>query len=93
MLDIIDEELFFDAVWELFDVLDERYTRAKCKALLPRLQATFDMVFETKFVIVDRETGNPMNVNAVLTSREAAEQMLRIVGEDKYEVAILLTDR
>jgi hypothetical protein len=93
MFDILEEELFAEAVWEIFGFLDQRYVADMCKELIPRLNATFDQVFETTFVILDRETGRPMNVNAVLTRRDSVEQFLRILGDDKYEIGILLRDR
>jgi len=93
MFDIFDEEVFADAVWEEFSVLDGNYVGDQCHNLLPRLQATFDEMFETVFVILDRETGNPMNPNAALTKRDAAEEFLKIVGDEKYEIGILLRDR
>ena len=90
MFDVIDEDLFADAVAEIFCVLDKRYIGDLYKELLPRLQATFDGAFETRFVLIETETGKPMNVNAVLTKREAAEEFLEIVGSEKYEIGILL---
>jgi hypothetical protein len=93
MYDLIDEELFTEAVSEQFPMLEQRFVETQCRDLLPRLQATFNQMFETSFVIVDRETRKPLNVNAVLKKRDAADEFLKIVGEDKYEVAILLTDR
>ena len=33
-----------------------------------------------------------MNVNAVLTKRDAAEEFLQVVGADKFEIGILLRD-
>lgn len=93
MFDIFDEEVFADVVWEEFNVLDRNYVGDQCHSLLPRLEATFDQMFETVFIILDRETGKPMNVNAVLTKRDAAEELLKIVGDEKYEIGILLRDR
>ena len=93
MFDVIDEDLFADAVWEHFSVLDQRYVADQCKELLPRLRATFDGAFETCFVILDSETGKPMNVNAVLKSREAAEEFLNILGCEKYEIGMLVRER
>ncbi|MFO0905785.1 MAG: hypothetical protein U0939_22445 [Pirellulales bacterium] len=93
MYDLIDEEIFTEAVGEQFPMLEQLFVETQCRDLLPRLQATYDQMFETSFVIVDRETHKPLNVNAVLKKRDAADEFLKIVGEDKYEVAILLTDR
>ena len=93
MYDLIDEDLFAEAVGEQFPMLDQRYVEAQCHELLPKLQATFDQMFKTSFVIVDRETHRPLNVNAVVDKRDAADVFLKIVGDEKYEVAILLTDR
>ena len=93
MFDIIDPDLFADVVLDHFSVLDRNYVADQCKELLPCLNATFDQTFETSFVILDSETGKPINVNAILTKREAAEEFLKIVGSDKYEIGILLRDQ
>jgi hypothetical protein len=93
MFDLIDEDLFADTVAEHFNVLDERYVADICKELLPEIRATFDGAYETRFVIVENETGKPMNANAILTTREAAEEFLKIVGDDKYGIGLLLLDQ
>lgn len=93
MFDIFDNEHFADAVWDCFSVLDRNYVGDQCKELLPRLNETFDQLFTIRFLIVERETGKPMNVNAVLTKRDAAEEFLKIVGDDKYEIGTLLTEQ
>ena len=93
MFDMFDEEMFLEAVYDCFSVLDRRYVADQCKELQTGLTATFDDVFETTFVIIDRDTGKPMNVNAVLTKRDAAEEFLKIVGSEKFEIGILLKDK
>ena len=93
MFDLIDEDLFADTVADHFGILDEKYVADICAALLPEIRATFDGAYETRFVIVDFETGKPMNVNAVLKTRDAAEEFLKIVGDDKYAIGLLLTER
>ena len=93
MFDIFDNEHFADAVWDCFSVLDRNYVGDQCRELLPRLSATFDQLYTTRFIIVERETGKPLNVNAVLAKREAAEDFLKIVGDDEYEIGLLLTEQ
>jgi hypothetical protein len=93
MFDIIDSDLFTDRVHEIFGVLDRRYVEDLSKELLGSLRATFDGAFETRFIILERETGKPLNVNAVLNTHDAAEQFLRIVGEDKYMIGFLLLEQ
>jgi len=93
MFDLIDEDVFADDVSDFFSVLDVSYVTDICKELLPRLQATFDQAYETRFVIVEIETGKPMNANALLKTRDAAEDFLKIVGDDKYAIGLLLTER
>jgi hypothetical protein len=93
MFDIIDPDIFADVVHEHFSVLDRRYVEDQCKELYPHLQATFDSAFETRFIIINSKTGLPLNVNAVLTSYEAAETFRKIVGELDYEIGYLLINR
>ncbi len=89
MFDIIDDDIFADTVSEIFSVLDRQYVEDCCKELLPRLRATFDGAFETSFVIVDNDTGKPINREAVLKNRDAADEFCRIVGDDRHSVGIL----
>jgi hypothetical protein len=91
MFDLIDEDLFTDALLDVFGILDEQYVRDLASELLEQLRATFDGAYQTQFLIVERDTGKPMNVNALLKTRAAAEEFLTIVG-DQYEIGILLTD-
>jgi arginine repressor len=93
MFDIIDEDLFADAVWEIFSVLDQRYVADLCKELLPRLQATFDAAYDTSFIILDTKTGKPVNVHAVLDSWNTAETLMTILGEDGREIGFLLRNK
>ena len=67
--------------------------RGLCKELYPRLQATFEMAYETRFVILDSETCKPVNVNAVLKTYDAAEDVLKILGDDKNMIGHLLIER
>ena len=89
MFDLIENDLFSEAVWEIFSVLDQRYVADQCEELLARLDATFDQIFETKYVILDRETGKPISTESVLTHRDAADEFVRITG-DSREVGLLL---
>ncbi len=91
MFDLIDEDLFTDALRDVFGILDEQYVRDLASELLGQLRATFDGAYQTQFLIVERDTGKPMNVNALLKTRYAAEEFLTIVG-DQYEIGILLTN-
>jgi hypothetical protein len=93
MFDIIDEDLFADAVWEIFSVLDQRYVADLCKELLPRLQATFDAAYDTSLIILDTKTGKPVNVHAVLESWNTAETLMTILGEDGLEIGFLLRNK
>lgn len=93
MFDLIDEDVFEGAVKSHFNLLDEHYVEDVCDDLLKELRTTFNFGYETRFLIVDSETGKPMNVNAVLKTREAAVEFLKIVGDDKYMVALLLTEK
>ena len=93
MIDILDEELFTEAVWDCFSVLDARYVGDQCKELLPRLQATFDATFETIFVVLVTKTGKPVSVHALLNSYEAAETMVRVLGEAEHEIGYLLRNK
>ncbi len=93
MFDIIDEDLFAEAVWECFSVLDRRYVGDQCKELLPRLQATFDAAYETSFVILDTKTGKPINIHAVVDSWNAAETLLNIFGDEGREIGFLLRNK
>jgi hypothetical protein len=92
MFDFFDEDMFAEAVWEHLNVLDRGYVEDQCHDLLQDLRSAFDDQFETAFIILDRETGKPMNVNAVLTKRDAAEEFLQVAGADKFEIGILLRD-
>ena len=93
MFEAIDPDLFADAVHEIFSVLDRRYVGDLCKELHPRLQATFELAYETRFVILDNETCKPVNVNAVLKTYDAAEDVLKILGDDKNMIGHLLIER
>lgn len=93
MFDIIDQEIFADAVHEHFSVLDQRYVEDQCKDLFPRLQATFDSAFQTRFVIIDNKTGKPVNIHAVVDTYEAAESFLQIIGEEGHSIGYLLIER
>jgi hypothetical protein len=92
MFDLIDQDLFTEIVQDHFSVLDDRYVADLCGDLLPDLQRTFDAAYETRFVILDSESGRPINANAVLSKREAAEEFLNIVGRDKHTIGILLIE-
>ncbi|MBX3452817.1 MAG: hypothetical protein KF777_24990 [Planctomycetaceae bacterium] len=91
MFDLIDEDLFTDVLLDVFGVLDDQYVRDLASDCLGQLRTTFDSAYQTQFLIVERETGKPMNVNALLQTRASAEEFLTIVG-DKYEIGILLTN-
>lgn len=93
MFEVIDPDLFADTVHEIFSVLDRRYVEDLCKELYPRLQATFETAYETRFVILDNETCKPVNVNAVLKTYDAAEDVLKILGDDKNMIGYLLIER
>lgn len=93
MFEIIDPDLFAETVHEIFSVLDQRYVEDQSKELYSRLQSTFDMAYETRFIILDKETCLPLNINAVLNKFDTAEEFLRIVGEDKYTIGFLLIER
>jgi hypothetical protein len=92
MFDLIDQDLFTEIVQDHFNVLDDRYVADLCCELLPDLQGTFDAAYETKFVILESEFGKPINANAVLSKRDAAEEFLNIVGPDKHTIGILLIE-
>ncbi|HET6884202.1 MAG TPA: hypothetical protein VFI31_28875 [Pirellulales bacterium] len=93
MFDFVDEGMFLDAVADHFSVLAQDYAEEQGKEPLASLEAYSDDLFETSFVILDRETGKPMNMNAVLTKRDAAEEFLKVVGADKFEIGILLREQ
>ena len=93
MFDLIDEDLIENIISERFEVLDDQYVADVCRDLLPEIRDTIDDAFETRFLIVESETGKPMNVTAVLKTREAAEEFLKIVGDDKHTIALLLTEK
>jgi hypothetical protein len=92
MFDLFDPDLFTEIVQDHFSVLDARYVADLCRELLPDLQETFDAAYEMKFLILDADTGKPINANAVLSKREAAEEFLNIVGPDKHTIGILLIE-
>lgn len=93
MFDLIDDDLFADTVSEIFSVLLPSYVEDLCKELLPRLRATFDGAYETRFVVISNETGEPITRNAVLEKRDTAEEFCRILGADKHSVGLLLIER
>lgn len=91
MFDLIDEDLFTGTLLDVFGILDDQYVRDLAGDCLGQLRTTFDSAYQTQFLIVERESGKPMNANALLKTRASAEEFLTIVG-DKYEIGILLTD-
>ena len=93
MFDIIDEDLFADAVSECFSVLHRGYVEDQSKELLPRLRATFEAMYDTSFIILDAKTGMPINVHAVLESLDAAETLTKILGENDHEIGFLLSNK
>ncbi len=93
MFEVIDPDLFADTVHEIFGILDRRYVEDLCKELHPRLQATFESAYETRFVILDNETGKPVNTNAVVKDFDAAQDVLKILGDDKNMIGYLLIER
>ena len=93
MFDIIDEDLFADAVWEIFSVLEQRYVADQCKELLPRLQETFDAAYDTSFIILDAKTGMPVNIHAVVDSLDAAETLAKVLGDNDHEIGFLLRNK
>ncbi len=93
MYDMFDNEFFIEAVQETFSVLAPSYVEDLCKELLPRLNATFDQLFETKFLIIDNATGKPVSKEAVTDQRATADELCRMVGSDRHSVAILLIEQ
>ena len=93
MFDIIDEDLFADAVSECFSVLHRGYVEDQCKELLPRLRATFDAMYDTSFIILDAKTGLPVNVHAVVDSLDAAETLAKVLGDNDHEIGFLLRSK
>lgn len=93
MFDLIDDGMFADILRQQFEFLNEEYAESAAGEILSSLREIFDDGFDTSFVIVDRETGKPMNCNAVVHKRDAAEDFLKIVGSEKYEIDILLRDK
>ena len=93
MFDIIDEDLFGDAVSECFSVLHRGYVEDQCKELLPRLRATFDAMYDTSFIILDAKTGKPVNVHAVVDSLDAAETLAKVLGDNDHEIGFLLRSK
>ncbi len=64
MFDLFENDLFVESVQDIFNVLDHNYVEDLCKELLPRLNGTFDQLFETKFLIVENATGKPVSKEA-----------------------------
>ena len=93
MFDIIDEDLFADAVSECFSVLHRGYVEDQCKELLPRLRATFEAMYDTSFIILDAKTGKPVNVHAVVDSLDAAETLAKVLGDNDHEIGFLLRSK
>lgn len=93
MFDVIDFDLFTDAVQDHFSVLTPNYVRDICKELHPELAETFSALYETRYVLVHQETGLPVNVNAVLNDYEGADNLLKILGSDKHDIGYLLLNR
>jgi hypothetical protein len=93
MFDIIDEDLFADAVSECFSVLHRGYVEDQSKELLPRLRATFDAMYDTSFIILDAKSGMPVNIHAVVDSLDAAETLAKVLGEDDHEIGFLLRNK
>ena len=93
MFELIDEGMFAEIFCQQFEFLDKRYAEGAAFEILLGLREIFDDGFDTSFVIIDRETGKPMNCNAVVNKRDAAEDFLKIVGSEKYEIGILLRDK
>ena len=93
MFDIIDPDLFEDCVCEHFDVLDGNYVAEKCRDLHASLRETFEGAYETRYIILDKETCKPVNVNAIVGTHDAADEFVKILGEDKHMVGFLLIER
>lgn len=93
MFDLIDEGMFADIFCQQFEFLDEQYAEGAASEIHHGVCELFEQQFEATFVILDHETGKPMNCNAVVNNRGAAEDFLKIVGSDKYEIGILLRDK
>lgn len=93
MIDIIDEDLFADVVSDCFDVLDRRYVANRCKQLLPMLQSRFVATFGISYIVLDRKTGKPVSVHALLDSYTSAKTMMRVLGDDEHEVGYLVRNK
>ncbi len=93
MFYLCENDLFTEAVQEILGVLAPNYVADLCKELLPRLNATFDQLFETKFILIDNETGKPVSREMVTDKRETADEMCRMLGSNRHSVAILLIEQ
>ncbi len=93
MLDLIDAEVLESIIADRFNVLDAEYVNRVCKYLVPEYRRTVNEAFETRYLIVEAQSGTPMKLDAAMKHREAANEFLKVLGDDKYTVALLLTER
>ncbi|MFV0445156.1 MAG: hypothetical protein ACK5Q5_16390 [Planctomycetaceae bacterium] len=94
MFDHFDQNQFITEMQTHFNHLDQSDVRDICQTLFASLQATFDEMFITNFVYVDRIGGWPWACgNKVFGTRQATEYFLRNYKIDNYEPAMLLLDK
>ena len=92
MFELFEDSAYVDEAYGYFSVLHEGYFEDQWRECMRDMQRTFDSLYETRFIIVDRESGNPVNVNAVLKDRKTAEELLKIIGKDTNEIAMLVLE-
>lgn len=92
MLHILDNDGVAETAYHCFSVLDRGYFEDQWKEFVKAMYEIHDDLYETRFIIVDRQSGKPVSVNAIVRDRKTAEELLPVFGEDKHEVALLLLD-